>query len=89
MTFPLWYILIPLLAIVLFAGLFLFFNLFHLARYAVDATRTYVLMGAYVGSFVLVLCFTAYLLLPFDWTSEVSLSDLIPFSNENSEIYGL
>lgn len=89
MTFPLWYILLPYAAVLLVAALFLFFNLFHLMRYGLEANKTYALMGLYVASFCVVLGLTAFLFSSFDWTSNVSLSDIVPVNTSSSHNYGL
>lgn len=89
MTFPIWYILVPWSAILFFAALFLFFNVFHLLRYGIEPGKTYSIIGAYLGSFALILLGSAVLFLQFDWKYEVSPSDLLPINSEATSTFGL
>lgn len=89
MTFPLWYILVPYSAVVFFAAIFLFFNVFHLYRYGIEAGKTYGLVATYTISFLVILGLSAGLLLTYDWNYEVAPEALLPFSDEATRNYGL
>ncbi len=89
MTFPLWYILVPYAAILLFGLLFLFFNLFHLLRYGIESGKTLALMGVYVVSFLLVAGASLFFLSSFNWRQEVDPLQLLPFNPENTKTFGV
>jgi len=87
---PLWYLLLPFVIVSLFALLFLFFNIFHLKRYAISGWKTEALMGVYALGFLLLLGVGAGLLSMYPWMDVVQIQDLLPnfFSNDAS-LYGL
>jgi hypothetical protein len=89
MTFPLWYLLVPYIAVVAFAALFLFFNVFHMWRYGIEAGKTWGLISVYVGSFIVLIGFSVLLLLPVDWEKEVSPLELLPLRSGVTSDYGL
>ena len=88
MTFPLWYVLIPFAVIVLFAALFLFFNVFHLMRYGIGS-GTYVIIVVYILGFVGILGISLFLLSAFPWGSEVNPIELLPFDLNAKGNYSL
>lgn len=88
MEIPLWIILLPLGVIVALAALFLFFNIFHLARYGIVGRGAAVLIVVYLVSFAFVLFLGAGLLLEIDWTETAPLSSILPFTGGSSS-FGL
>ena len=78
MTFPLWYLLIPYAVFALITALFLFFNLYHIVKFGLQATKTTVVLAVYVFGFLAVMIFTLALLSAYDWNVMVDLSQYIP-----------
>ncbi len=89
MEIPLWIILLPLGVIVALAVLFLFFNIFHLARYGIIGRGASAMIVVYIVSFSFVLFLGAGLLLEIDWTETIPLSSIIPFTGGSSSSFGL
>ena len=90
MEIPLWIILVPLAFVIVLTALFLFFNVFHLARYGVARRGTVPLILVYLVSyaFVLVIGFSA--LGSVLWTRTLPVGDLLPFSSSRgSSSFGL
>lgn len=52
----------------LVAGLFFFFNVFHIARFGLNCTQTNVVLIAYTVLYLVVQFGTLALLSPVDWT---------------------
>lgn len=87
MDIPLAVFLIPYLLIVLIAGIFLFFNLFHLARYGVEGAGTWGLMAVYSLIYVVLVGFTSTLLLSgVDWQQSFGVADLVPMNNQSFQL---
>lgn len=89
MEIPLWIILVPLGVIVALAALFLFFNVFHLARYGVVGRGAAALIVVYIVSFGFVLFLGAGILVEIDWTETAPLSSILPFTRGSSSTFGL
>jgi len=89
MEIPLWIILVPLGVIVALAALFLFFNVFHLARYGVVGRGATALIAVYVISFACILFLGAGVLADVDWTETAPLSAIVPFTGKSSSSFGL
>ncbi|MFA6018158.1 MAG: hypothetical protein WCT28_00775 [Patescibacteria group bacterium] len=85
MEIPLWIILVPFGMIVACTALFLFFNIFHLARYGVIGRGAVALIIVYILSFLFVLTLGTGLLLEIDWTSTVPISSIVPFIGNASQ----
>lgn len=88
MEFPLWFLLIPYLAILVLAGILLFFNIFHLNRYGVARGGTRGVMIAYAAGFLAIVLVTGISLLEVDWLARIELGDLVPFSLDAND-FGL
>lgn len=86
MSFPLWFLLVPYAAVLLFSGIFLFFNVFHVLRYGVDDLATRGVAVAYVIGFLVVVVASVWILGGFDWTYLPTLRDILPFSLDRSNI---
>jgi hypothetical protein len=89
MEIPLWIILLPLGVIVALAALFLFFNVFHLARYGVVGRGAVALIMVYLVSFVFVLFLGTSMLTEIDWTETAPVSAVVPFTRGSSSSFGL
>lgn len=88
-TIPLWYLLIPFGLVLLGTTIFLFFNLYHVAKFGLKSASTTTLLIAYVLSYVVVLGVSAALIGSFDWSAEVSLLEILPFATGSTSSYGL
>ena len=86
MSFPLWFLLVPYAAVLVFSAIFLYFNVFHIIRYGVDDLATRGVALAYVIGFLIVLSASAWILEGFDWMYVPTLQDLLPFSLDRSPI---
>lgn len=89
MEIPLWIILLPLGVIVALAALFLFFNIFHLARYGIVGRGAVAMIIVYIVSFSFVLFLGAGVLVDIDWTETVPTSSILPFTGGSSSSFGL
>ncbi len=90
MEIPLWIILVPLAIVVALTALFLFFNVFHLARYGVAHRGTVPLILVYLVSYAFVLVVGVGALGSVLWTRTIPLGDLLPFSSSRgSPSFGL
>ena len=89
MEIPLWIILLPLGVIVALAALFLFFNVFHLARYGIVGRGAVALILVYIVSFGFILFLGAGVLVEIDWTETVPISSILPFTGGSSSSFGL
>lgn len=91
MTFPLWYMLLPYALVLLGTGLFMFFNVYHIAKFGLQSFSTTALVLAYLIAYIAVLAFSAWLLSGYDWNGIVTLSDILPFvgNSNNDTNFGL
>ncbi len=89
MEIPLWIILVPLGGVIALAALFLFFNIFHLARYGIVGRGASALIAVYILSFTFVLTLGIGVLLDVTWSNTVPLSSIIPFTGGSSSPFGL
>lgn len=87
-SLPFLVLLIPYLAILLVAVLFLFFNVYHLWQYGVDTLGTKLMILMYLGLFLLTAGGTWAVLSGFSWTGIFSLLDLLP-SRSGISSFGL
>lgn len=79
MNIPFWYALIPYALVLLGTGLFMFFNIYHVAKFGLQSFSTTVLIILYFIGYFAVLAFSASILSGYDWSANVTLSDIIPF----------
>lgn len=90
MEIPLWILLVPLALIIACTGLFLFFNIFHLARYGIVGRGAAALIVVYLVSYAFVLVLGLSALSEVDWMRTVSASSIIPFlRHASSSSFGL
>lgn len=89
MDIPLWIILVPFTIVVACSALFLFFNVFHLARYGIVGRGAIALILVYIVSYLFVLILGMTALLDIQWTETVALRDILPFTGGSSSSFGL
>lgn len=88
LSFPLWYLLIPLAFVFLATSIFLFFNVYHVAKFGLQSMVTRLVVVGYLASYLVVLVVAYGLLASFDWSSTISITDVIPLSSDNTR-FGL
>ncbi len=89
MDIPLWILLVPVGFVVAFTVLFLFFNVFHLARYGTVGRGAVALILVYVVSYCFVLVLGATALLDVSWSRTVNVRDILPFTGSGTSSFGL
>ena len=90
MEIPLWIILVPLALVVACTGLFLFFNIFHLARYGIVGRGAVALILVYLVSYAFIFFLGITVLNGIDWSQAVSPSTILPFfSRASSYNFGI
>lgn len=89
MDIPLWILLVPIAFVVAFTVLFLFFNVFHLARYGVVGRGAVGLILVYVVSYCFVLVLGTTALLDVSWSRTVNVRDVLPFTGGGTTSFGL
>lgn len=89
MIFPLWYLLVPYALAMLGTGIFMFFNVYHVAKFGVQSLGTTALVLAYFLGYIFVLALSAWLINGYDWSAGVALTDIFPFAGGNSSGFGL
>lgn len=78
MQFPLWYLLIIYAVFVLVAGVFVFFNVFHIAKFGLQNTKTTIVLSVYVVGYIGALVLSLAILSTFDWSAMIDMSQLFP-----------
>ncbi len=89
MEIPLWILLIPFAVVVAFTLLFLFFNIYHLARYGIVGRGATGLILVYCVSYLFIVILGATALLNIRWTQTVSIQELLPFSGGSPSSFGI
>lgn len=89
MTFPLWYLLVPYAFVVLSTGIFAFFNMYHVAKFGLQAVSTTFLLGVYTVAYAVVLIASLIVMNGYNWTAAASISDIFPFLGGVSAGFGL
>lgn len=87
--FPLWYLLAPYVLIVAIAGLFVFFNVYHVAKFGLQSGLSLLVIAGYTLSFLAVVTISFGLLSTFDWSSTIDLTSLFRFSVTGSSLNSL
>lgn len=87
--FPLWYLLIPYFVVILLAGLFVFFNVYHIAKFGLQSGLSMLVIGIYVISFLAVVTLSFGALSTFNWDSTVDFSGLLRTSVSGDSLNGL
>lgn len=62
-----------------FAALFLFFNLYHVAKFGLECFSTYVILTTYTAAFVVVIGVAIYGLAFIDWSQTFESYEIFPF----------
>lgn len=75
--FPIIYLLFVYAFFALLALLFLFFNVYHMAKFGLQSGKTYFLLALYLGSFMSLLIFSLLLVVQIDWSREIAISELV------------
>ncbi len=79
MTFPLTYLLI-LYALAAFLGfLFTFFNVFHIAKFGLQSTKTSIIIMIYTFAFIGILTVSGLAILTFNWNAVIALPNIFSF----------
>lgn len=88
-AFSLWYLLIPYALVLLGGSLFMFFNLYHVAKFGLQSFQTTMLLTMYLLSYLIVLGISAALISSFDWSAQVPFLEIFPFATGSSATFGL
>ncbi|MFH1252930.1 MAG: hypothetical protein V1664_01175 [Candidatus Uhrbacteria bacterium] len=80
---PLILILIPYGLIVGFLGLYSFFNLYQLIRFATFNFSSYLIFTIYLGGVVIIGAVTYFSLIAYDWTPVWNLNNFLQFDSLN------
>ena len=89
MAFPVLYLLIPLLLVIIVTGLFLLFNLFDMGKYGIESGATRIIIFLYVGGYLSILLISGLGLATVDWNARIDLASLAPKFGDNVNSYGL
>ena len=77
MTFPIIYLLYIYAFFGLFGMLFLFFNVFHLAKFGLENIKTYFIILIYLGIFIGLIAASLIVLSTVDWSREIDVKAAI------------
>lgn len=88
LEFPLWYFLVPLAFVFLVTSVYLFFNVYHVAKFGLQSMLTRLVILGYIASYLAILLISAGMLSSFDWTATINVGDIIPLSTDNAR-FGL
>ncbi len=83
---PLWILLVPYGLFAAFFILWSLFNVYHLLRFGVASYSLSLLMVIYLAGTSALIFFSASLLLRFDWTVTINLTDIL-FSDNGPSIF--
>ncbi|MBI1908496.1 hypothetical protein HYS28_03750 [Candidatus Uhrbacteria bacterium] len=89
LTFPLWYLLVPFGVVVLGSTLFMFFNLYHVAKFGIQSVQTTMLLIVYLLSYLVALAVAVALVGSYEWSAEVLFLDIFPFTGSSPSSFGL
>jgi len=77
MIIPIYYFLILYGALLLAACIFVLFNVMHLLAFGMEGFKTAFVVLLYLGSTAAVIAFSYFLIMQFDWSQELMVSDII------------
>lgn len=86
---PKWYLLFPYLFFVALATLLLVFNLYHVAKYGLQSTKTSIVLAIYILSFFIVAIFSVTLLFTHDWSGALDVGEFLHINFGGSYIFDL
>lgn len=69
-------LLIPFILVLILAFIFLLINLFHVARFGLQSTRTTIVLAGYLGVFLLVSVVSVMIVFSQDWSGEIDVSGI-------------
>lgn len=75
--FPLWYALAAFILFAFVAFLFLIFNLAHIIKFGLQSTKTSLVLGLYIFSFIGAMILALVILMPYDWSIVIDTSNLL------------
>lgn len=87
--FPLWYLLIPFAAILLATTIYMFFNIYHIAKFGMQSFGTTVVLLLYFGGYLAVLAVVGVMIGGIDWQHSVTIIDILPFTSNSTSTFGL
>jgi hypothetical protein len=67
----------------LFYILYSVFNVYHLIRYGVKGFGLYLIVTAFTGGTIILIGASVFLLLNYDWSIPISLSNAVEYYNED------
>lgn len=77
MALPMWIFLIPYALVVFMTSLYVFFNVYHLAKFGIAKRGTGLLISIYLAGYFAMIGIGAFILLAFDWTNGVTAQDIM------------
>ncbi|MFA5947224.1 MAG: hypothetical protein WC813_04370 [Patescibacteria group bacterium] len=89
MSFPVAYFLIPFVILALIAGLFLFFNVYHILKFGIESTSTFALVTIYVIGFAFLLLISMLLLSGYNWNQQIDPAAILHLNNSPANNFGL
>lgn len=86
---PSWYLLI-IYGIFAFLGFaFLLFNVFHVARFGLQSTKTTAVLAIYILSFLLVSIGSVFIVFSYDWSEPLHFDALLKTGLSGQSIFDL
>ncbi len=70
-------------AYMLFYVLYSLFNIYHLIRYGVYGFGLYLIVTVFTGGTIILIGASVFMLLGYDWTTPLSLSNAVEYYNED------
>lgn len=77
MELPLLYFLYVYAFFALLGALFLFFNIYHISKFGLQAGKTYLVLLLYVVGYLLILGGSFLFIVQIDWSKDILLGDLL------------
>lgn len=77
MIIPLYYFLIAYGILVVIAGFFIIFNLYHILMFGLQGFKTMLVVLLYLLATFLIIWLSGNLILSYNWTGEILLSEII------------
>ncbi len=87
--FPLWYLLVPFAAVLLATTIYMFFNIYHIAKFGMQSFGTTVVLLLYFGGYLVVLAVVGIMIGNVDWHHTVTLLEILPFSGGSTSTFGI
>ena len=87
--FPLWYLLIPFSIVLLATTVYMFFNIYHIAKFGMQSFGTTVVLLLYFGGYLAVLGVVGVMVSNIDWHHTVTVIEILPFTGSSTSTFGL